>query len=174
MFNTRILRAAALCGAFASLGLGSLAFAQAAKPAAPAAAVAPAVAGDFKPGLDDMMTMVIQPRHIKLYYAGQAKNWGLASFQLNELRHSYDRIAVALPKYRNFALKQTFSSMSNMPINALNQAILAKDSARFNSAFGQLTESCNACHQALDHAQIVIHTPTANLYTNQDFRPVAQ
>jgi hypothetical protein len=35
---------------------------------------------DFKPAMDDLMTMLIQPRHIKLYYAGQAKNWTLAAF----------------------------------------------------------------------------------------------
>jgi hypothetical protein len=42
-------------------------------------AAAPARPGlvvlDFKPGLDDLMTMLVQPRHIRLYYAGQAKNW---------------------------------------------------------------------------------------------------
>jgi len=138
---------------------------------APAAAPAPTggVEANFKPGFDDMMTMVVQPRHIKLYYAGQAKNWPLAAFQLNELRHSYDRIAAALPKYRTFSLKPTLTSMSWGAINALNQAITAKDSARFLAAYNQLTESCNSCHQALGHPQIVMKTPTSNPYTDQDF-----
>ncbi len=41
---------------------------------------------DFKPAMDDLMTMLVQPRHLKLYYAGLEKNWTLAGFQLNELR----------------------------------------------------------------------------------------
>jgi hypothetical protein len=152
----------------AAASIAGWAQAQTAPAAAPAAQTG-GVEANFKPGFDDMMTMVVQPRHIKLYYAGQAKNWPLAQFQLNELRHSYDRIANALPKYRTFSLKQTLSSMSSVPINSLNQAIAAKDSARFLSAYNQLTESCNACHEALGHPQIVMKTPTSNPYTDQDF-----
>src|SRR5215470_996857 len=47
---------------------------------------------DFKPAMDDLMTMLVQPRHIRLYNAGQAKNWQLAAFQINELRGALARI----------------------------------------------------------------------------------
>jgi hypothetical protein len=54
----------------------------AAQNAAPGEAAAPAPAArpggglvilDFKPAMDDLMTMLVQPRHIKLYYAGAAE-----------------------------------------------------------------------------------------------------
>jgi hypothetical protein len=75
----------------------------------PAAAPAPAarpglVILDFKPAMDDLMTMLIQPRHLKLYYAGQAKNWNLAAFQLNELRQLLARIGRTIPNYRNIGV----------------------------------------------------------------------
>jgi hypothetical protein len=47
--------------------------------AAPAAARSGLTILDFRPAMDDLMTMLVQPRHIKLYYAAQAKNWTLAA-----------------------------------------------------------------------------------------------
>jgi hypothetical protein len=58
---------------------------------APAPARPGLVILDFKPAMDDLMTMLVQPRHMKLYYAGQAKNWTLAGFQVNELRGALAR-----------------------------------------------------------------------------------
>ncbi|HWY61519.1 MAG TPA: hypothetical protein VNW15_06435, partial [Rhizomicrobium sp.] len=55
------------------------------KPArAPAAAPRRPASGapqiqSFTPGFDDMVTMLVQPRHIRLYYAGTAKNWEMAA-----------------------------------------------------------------------------------------------
>ena len=51
-----------------------------------AAQPAPAPAGpamqltELKPGLDDVVTMMVQPRHLKLHAAAEAKNWELAAF----------------------------------------------------------------------------------------------
>ena len=59
---------------------------------------------DFKPGFDDLMTMLVQPRHIKLYAAGKQGNWELAGFQLNELRASFRRIGQTLPTYRTYPI----------------------------------------------------------------------
>ena len=64
---------------------------------APAAPGAPPAGGglqilEFKPAMDDLMTMLIQPRHIKLYLAGQQRNWTLAAFELNELSSALRRI----------------------------------------------------------------------------------
>src|SRR5690348_2360567 len=55
--------------------------------------------GEFTPRLDDLMTMLIQPRHLKLYYAGSRKNWELAAFESSELRSAFGRIAQVFPRY---------------------------------------------------------------------------
>ena len=84
---------------------------------APAAAPGAPPAGgvlqilEFKPAMDDLMTMLIQPRHIKLYLAGQQRNWTLAAFQLNEMTSALRRIGQTIPKYRNFSVDATVGSI---------------------------------------------------------------
>jgi hypothetical protein len=48
------------------------------------------------------MTMLVQPRPIKWYAAGQQKDWELAAFELNERRGALRRIAQTSPKYRTY------------------------------------------------------------------------
>jgi hypothetical protein len=132
---------------------------------------------EFKPLFDDLMTMLIQPRHIKLWAAGQQQNWTLAAFELNELRTAFDRIAATIPKYgpQNVNLGPTFISMMSSPIMAINSAINGKNLQQFNTAYLDLTNTCTSCHQALNHPFLVIKVPDASALTNfanQDFRPV--
>ena len=42
----------------------------------------------------------------------------------------------------------------------------------FNAAYKQLTEACNACHQAADRAMIVIRVPELSSFPDQDFQPI--
>ena len=86
---------------------------------------------EFKPAMDDLMTMLIQPRHIKLYYAGQQKNWTLAAFELNELVGALRRIGETIPKYRNFSVDATVGSIFAPKIQAMNAAI--QSATRSNS-----------------------------------------
>ena len=44
----------------------------------------------YKPGLADLMTMTVQPRHIKLALAGHTKNWVYAKYELAELGDAAD------------------------------------------------------------------------------------
>jgi hypothetical protein len=144
--------------------------------AAPAAGAAARPGGgltilDFKPAMDDLMTMLVQPRHIKLYYAGQAKNWTLAAFELNELRGALARIGRTIPTYRNVGIDTAVASIFADKIKAVDAAIKATDAAQFTAAYGDMTQACNVCHQALDHQFLKITVPDAVNYPDQDFRP---
>jgi hypothetical protein len=92
-----------------------LAVAQNTGPAPEAAAPASARTGlvilDLNPAMDDLMTMLVQPRHMKPYYAGQAKNWQLAAFQINELRGALARIGRTIPNYRNINVDTAVASI---------------------------------------------------------------
>jgi hypothetical protein len=44
----------------------------------------------------------------------------------------------------------------------------AKDGNQFTAAYGQLTASCNACHQSYDPTTIAIQPPPP--FSDQDFR----
>jgi hypothetical protein len=146
--------------------------AQSAPAPAPAAAPAPLVILDFKPTLSDLMTMLIQPRHQKLWAAAQQRNWTLAAFQLREMRSGFDKIAATIPKYINIDLGPTFINIMDSQVRAVNGAITSQNSTLFNTAFADLTASCNSCHEALNHGFLVMKVPEVTGYGNQDFRVI--
>jgi hypothetical protein len=124
----------------------------------------------FHPGLGDLMTAFVQPRHIKLGLAGADENWAYAAYALDELRESFDDVARLVPKHGNLAIPAAIASTVRPPMAALDAAIKTKDHAAFNKAYGELTLACNACHQSSDHPMIVIQTPTVSAFPDQDFR----
>ncbi len=115
----------------ASLAVAGVAIGYPALGAAPAAAP-PAGGGlqilEFKPAMDDLMTMLIQPRHMKLYYAGQQQNWTLAGFELNELGAALRRIGQTIPKYRNISVDATVQSIFAPKIQAMTAATEREES----------------------------------------------
>lgn len=144
----------------------------AAQNAAPAPAARPGLTIlEFKPAMDDLMTMLVQPRHIKLYAAGQAKNWRLAGFQLDELRAALARIGRTIPTYRNIGVDTAVASIFANSIKAVDAAIKAGDPAQFTAAYGEMTAACNACHVGMEHPFLVIKVPDAANYPDQEFRP---
>jgi hypothetical protein len=167
-------RAAAilLAGALA-LSATLLATAQNAPPegAAPAPARPGLVILDFKPAMDDLMTMLVQPRHIKLYYAGQAQNWRLAGFQVNELRGALARIGRTIPNYRNINVDTSVAAIFADKLKAVDAAVKAADPAQFAAAYGEMTTACNDCHKGMEHPFLVIKVPESNNYPDQEFRP---
>jgi hypothetical protein len=56
------------------------------------------------------------------------------------------------------------------PIAAVDAAIKQQDGQKFAAAYDQLTQGCNACHAAVDHPYVVIKTPDASAFPNQDFK----
>jgi hypothetical protein len=172
-----LLLAGSLALSASAIAMAAAAPSNPARGGAPAAAPAPLVILDFKPAFDDLMTMLVQPRHIKLYLAGQQKNWTLAAFQLNELRGALLRIGQTIPKYRNFSVDATIGSIFQPKIQGVNAAIAAQNPAQFETAFKELTNACNVCHEGMEHPFLVIKVPdaatAAAAYPDQDFRPVA-
>ena len=131
----------------------------------------PANAQQHAAALGDLMTALVQPRHIKLGLAGSEQNWPYAAYELDQLRETFADVAEILPKYRDLSIPDMITSTVKEPLAALNRAIQAKDGNQFSAAYGQLTASCNACHQSYDRAAIVIRPPTATAFPDQDFRP---
>ncbi|THD72756.1 hypothetical protein [Phenylobacterium sp.] len=138
--------------------------------AAGAAAAAPPQP-DYHPSMGDLMTMAVQPRHTKLAYAGQARNWAYAAYEADELRHAFDRIAKTIPVYRDNDIAGAAQQNMKAPLDAIDAAIKARNPAAFSLAYGKVTKGCNACHQNLSHREIVIRSPTSGAYPDQDFAP---
>ena len=154
-----IALAAALTAGAIAAPLASGAFAQ-----APPAAPQP----DYHPSFGDLMTMAVQPRHIKLGMAGKARNWEYATYEASELRNAFGRIGRTIPTYRKQALPDMFAQNILPSMDKLDAAIKAKDGAGFDAAYKEVTASCNNCHGALDHGFVVIREPTSSPYVDQN------
>ena len=126
---------------------------------------------DYHPSMGDLMTMAVQPRHIKLGLAGKHQNWIYAKYELGELRNAFTRVDHTIPKYQSIDVTALTAAMLRAPIEAVGHAISAKDPSQFDVAYAQLTEACNICHRNRNHAAIVIKVPDAAMFPDQEFQP---
>ena len=124
----------------------------------------------YTPGLGEIMTLT-QMRHAKLWLAGQAGNWPLASYELDELHEGMDDAATFHPTHKDAPLPipDLISKIMTDPLQQLEKAIGARDKSGFNQAFDSLTAACNSCHQATNFGFNVVVRPSANPYVNQTF-----
>jgi hypothetical protein len=139
-------------------------------PAVASGQTAPGSSATYRPGLGDLMTMTVQPRHIKLAFAGREKNWAYADYELHELQEAFDRAVRAWPQWRSLPIADMMTSVTKEPMTALSQAIKASDANKFLVAYKQLTDACNTCHQAADRGVIEIQVPETSPFSDQDFR----
>jgi hypothetical protein len=126
----------------------------------------------FRPGLDDLMTLLIQPRHNKLYWAGSKKNWELAASEARDLRRAFSRISQYMPRYLDIDVGEAVRSIMDPMLESMDAAITAGDPKRFAKAYDALTGACNACHAYMEHSYLVIKVPSSSassMYPDQDF-----
>jgi hypothetical protein len=126
----------------------------------------------YTPGLGEIMTLN-QMRHAKLWFAGEAGNWPLASYELDEIQEGLDDAVLYHPTHKDAPMRiaDLIPAMTKAPIATLREAIASHDVRRFEEAFDGLTASCNACHKAADFAFNVVRRPATNPYPNQVFEP---
>jgi hypothetical protein len=153
---------------FPSLGAAAVAFAF-------ASAACSREANAYAPGLGEIMTFT-QLRHQKLWLAGDAGNWPLANYELDELAEGFDDVIAFHPtdKSTPVPLSQAIPAQTGQPIAALREAIGKQDKAAFARAFDGLTAACNTCHALTNHAFNVVVRPAASSFPNQDFRAPAK
>jgi hypothetical protein len=124
----------------------------------------------FTPGLGEIMTLT-QMRHAKLWLAGQAGNWPLAGYELDELNEGMQDAATFHPTHKDAPLPipALIDKMMKDPLLQLEKAISARNKNDFTQAFDTLTEACNSCHRATNFGFNVVTRPGANPYVNQTF-----
>jgi hypothetical protein len=145
-------------------------------PAATPPAAAPPLRGpvssalNYVPGVGDLMHLLVQPRHAKLGLAFEEKNWPLAAYAFKELQQALGTVGKVQPKWRNLTVPEMIESMTGESMRDLDEAIQAKNAKQFAQAYEDLTSGCNSCHTALNHGFIVIKTPEASAFSNQEFK----
>jgi hypothetical protein len=120
--------------------------------------------------MGDLMNTLVQPRHLKLGLAGQAQNWPLAKYALEQLRAAFANIVSAKPKFAGMPVGDLVDLALTPPLNAIEAAIKQQDAQKFAAAYDQVTMGCNACHMELDHPYVVIKTPDASAFPDQEFK----
>lgn len=125
----------------------------------------PSAGNTYVPALGDIMDSMLV-RHFKLWQSGKLENWELTAYELGQI---WGSVNDAAQFYRNIPIEKI--KMIDQPLIALDDAIKAKDSKRFGSAFSSLTSACNSCHEAAHVDFVVIQTPTATPFSNQSFTP---
>jgi hypothetical protein len=155
VFVASLLLLDAACGPPSTTGTGGTS-------AAPAEA--------YVPGLGEMMGLQ-QMRHTKLWFAGQAENWELAAYEIDELGEGFDDIVKFHPTHKDspVAPRDAIPRMVTEPLKELRAAVDKKDVHTFERAYDSLTASCNNCHQATNFGFNAVQTPATNPYPNQVF-----
>jgi len=119
----------------------------------------------YKPGLGDFMSD-IQVHHNKLWFAGQAQNWKLADFEINEIKEALNGIK----QYCTDRPEVKSITMIDPAIDSISNAIQHKDAQSFKSSYIVLTNTCNNCHHATNHEFNVIKQPDTPPFSNQSFK----
>jgi hypothetical protein len=124
----------------------------------------------YRPGLGDQMN-ALQERHAKLWYAGDAANWPLAAFELEELQETLERIARWHADNQDVPMGPSIKAYTQEGRYAVSQAIAHRDRGEFARSFDRFTAGCNDCHRAAKHEFIVIQRPTTPPVSNQRWQP---
>lgn len=122
------------------------------------------LSNSYIPGLGEFMSG-IQVHHEKLWFAGNAQNWKLANFEIDEIRESLDDIQ----RFCTDRPEVVSIPMILPPMDSISKAVAGQDLPRFKAAFILLTNTCNNCHRATKHEFNVIQTPTTPPFSNQVF-----
>lgn len=132
----------------------------------------------YLPHLANLMNEAMQVRHTKLWFAGRAENWPLAAYEVKKIKETIEEIKESIvdiqtvsPQWQLVSVNEMFKNL-NSNLDALDQAVTAKNPVRFETAYQGFTAVCNACHIAAGQPQIKIIQPLPNgggMFADQDF-----
>ena len=128
----------------------------------------------YHPELGEQM-LSIQIRHARLWFAGEAQNWTLAAFELQEIKEAFDAVVEQNPEHAIFQpqrLADILPAMTKAPVAALRDAIDHSSKAQFEAAFDGLSAACTSCHRVAGNDFLVIQRPRAHLLDNLRVAPV--
>jgi hypothetical protein len=134
----------------------------------------PAAGRTVQSSFGDLMNMLVQPPHAKLGLIGREQDPTLAAYESHQLKDALPNIAKSRPRLGGQSVPDLMASMTGDAIKALDEAIQAGDARQSAQAYSHLTNGCNGCHTALNHAYVVIKVPDQSTFQNQDFRVPAK
>lgn len=124
----------------------------------------------FIPGLGEIMAQTAT-RHAKLWFAGQAQNWDLAAYEVEELKEGLEDAGKYHPTHKHIAhsIPDLIAKTMDQPLADIELAVKNKDQQAFTEHYDKLTAACNACHRGTEFDFNVVTRPTFNPFANQAF-----
>ena len=80
-------------------------------------------ATNYVPSISDLMIATIQPRHVRLWIAGNSGDWAFAAYELGNLKGAFDRLGRAHPMEHEIPLQGMISSVTAQPFEDMHKAI---------------------------------------------------
>ena len=130
----------------------------------------------YHPELGEQM-LTLQIRHARLWFAGDAQNWTLAAFELQEIKEAFDAVVEQNPEHAIFQpqrLADILPAMTKTPIAALRDAIDHGSRKEFETAYDGLSAACTGCHKAAGNDFLIVQRPTAPILDNLRTAPAAK
>ncbi|MBU6199465.1 MAG: hypothetical protein KGI64_04830 [Xanthomonadaceae bacterium] len=127
----------------------------------------------YRPELGEQM-LILQIRHARLWFAGEAENWNLATYEVQELKEALDAVAKYNADDANLQplrLADVMPAMTRGPIADLRKAVDSKNKAAFEKAFDGLSVACTGCHHVAGNDMLVIQRPETPLLDNLRVAP---
>jgi hypothetical protein len=122
------------------------------------------------PGVGEVMSTV-QLHFAKLPFAVRARNWDLASFEIDEVDENIERAAAMRPQEHGTRLADLADAFRQYQLGALRQAVVQQDAPAFSKAYHDALQMCNGCHRATGRPFIVLMEPGSPPVTNQQWVP---
>jgi len=122
----------------------------------------------YHPELGEQM-LTLQIRHARLWFAGEAQNWTLAAFELQEIKEAFEAVVEQNPEHAIFQpqrLADILPAMTKAPVAALRDAIDHGSKAEFEKAYDGLSTACTGCHRTAGNDFLVIQRPLAPILDN--------
>jgi hypothetical protein len=127
---------------------------------------------DVSPGLGEFMT-TMQLHMAKLWFAGKAANWGLAKYELDELRETVEGAQTLHAKKNGVDISNVLASVVQTQISPLSDSINRRNQNAFTRAYDDLRTACNGCHEESGHRFIAIIRPSAPPVSNQKWDSIS-
>jgi hypothetical protein len=123
-----------------------------------------------RPGLGEYMS-TIQLHAAKLWFAGQAGNWGLVRYELDELGETIEAAEALHTTKNSVNVTAVLRSVREGQLPLFDRAVAAKDLKAFDTVYDETLEACNGCHRPAGYEFIHITRPGREPVTNQRWKP---
>jgi hypothetical protein len=78
--------------------------------------------GPYSPGIAEIM-IVTQIRHAKLWLAGDARNWALADYEIDEIKEGLEDVVQYFPVYKDMPVGKMIEATIMAPIEEVESAL---------------------------------------------------